>query len=423
MIDQEESTATRRTGRPGADTDRYPVVDDLVRAARELADRHPRWCELRTVGRSRGGDPLWLLSAGSGPAEVLVVAGPHANEPVGGAAVLRLARRIREDRRLRARARWHLLLCVDPDGARLSEAWARRPGLLRDQFRHYYRPAEDAQPEWLPADGGPPLPETAALTALLDELRPVAQFSLHGNDLGAAWVQLTHDVPEAARLLARPAARLTLPLAGPGHDTHRMPHPAPGLFLMRATDGFNGHVPRSVWTYPLRHGTVSAVVEAPVWTVPGMDDTRPAADPPGVVAEVVRLQRAQSRQVAELVERARPFCSGPVFSGAAWSTGVLEPSAAWWERYAAPGLRTAAGELMLRMTGRRLPLRSAALLARALRETGTAGSEGLRDAAERLADGWADAYEREFRPRWIPVERQARLQEEFVVGLVETLTS
>ncbi|KIF05278.1 hypothetical protein PL81_14045, partial [Streptomyces sp. RSD-27] len=96
----------------------YPAPHELALAARALAGEHPARVRLRQVGRSRAGRPLWVLSvAGRGGGEVLVVAGAHANEPVGGATALELARRV-------AGAPgngpgWHFLLCADPDGAEL----------------------------------------------------------------------------------------------------------------------------------------------------------------------------------------------------------------------------------------------------------------------------------------------------------------
>ncbi|RSS39564.1 dehydrogenase, partial [Streptomyces sp. WAC07061] len=70
---------------------RYPTPHELALAGRALADEHPGRVRLRQAGVSRGGRPLWLLSVDGqrgGPGEVLVVAGAHANEPVGGATAL-----------------------------------------------------------------------------------------------------------------------------------------------------------------------------------------------------------------------------------------------------------------------------------------------------------------------------------------------
>jgi hypothetical protein len=159
---------------------RYPTVDELGAAAAALAARHPGRARLRRVGTSRAGDPLLLLSVGHGDRQVLVVAGPHANEPVGGATALRLAERALADPRLTdgADATWNLLLCLDPDGLRRNEGWLTGPYTLGRYVRHFFRPGFLEQPEWLP-DGpaGAALPETRALLALQDELRPFLQTS------------------------------------------------------------------------------------------------------------------------------------------------------------------------------------------------------------------------------------------------------
>ncbi|MES4832318.1 M14 family zinc carboxypeptidase, partial [Streptomyces anthocyanicus] len=68
-------------------------MDELGARAAALVARYPRHARLRRVGTSRAGSPLLLLSVGHGSRQVLVVGGPHANEPVGGATALRLAER------------------------------------------------------------------------------------------------------------------------------------------------------------------------------------------------------------------------------------------------------------------------------------------------------------------------------------------
>lgn len=110
----------------------YPTPRELGLAAHALADEHPDEVRLRQAGTSRAGQPLWVLSvAATGGAprgadrSVLVVAGAHANEPVGGATALSLARRLLDDPTPRAGCGWHFLLCADPDGANLHRTPSR----------------------------------------------------------------------------------------------------------------------------------------------------------------------------------------------------------------------------------------------------------------------------------------------------------
>ncbi|WBB59158.1 M14 family zinc carboxypeptidase [Streptomyces sp. WMMC500] len=412
-------------------------MDDLTRTARDLARRHPSRCRLRQIGESRAGEPLWLLSVGHGSRNVLVVSGAHPNEPAGGAAVAELAyravravgagRAVRtgRDRRQDRDVAWHFLLCLDPDGARRTEPWTRHPGTLERQLRHFYRPAADQQPEWLPGPGGAaPLPETRALLTVLDELRPALQFSLHANDAGGAWVQLTHDLPGAPAALSEAAAGLAVPVAAAPVDTLHMPGAGPGVFLMAAADGLDANVvhrdwlTRSTWFHPLRYGTVTAVVETPVWAVEAVADPRPTGAPHLVVAQAVAHLRARADRLAGLLAEARGGLGeapGPLLDAAAWLTEACFTNAAQWSAPPTPGgtppAATAGGALALHMAAHRLPLRAAALLARAT------GGHPVGPAAEALLTRWRRRYAADFGPRWIPVRRQTTLQTEFVSRL------
>lgn len=208
---------------------RYPTPQELALAARALVAEHPDRAGLRQTGVSRAGRPLWLLSvdgrAGGGPRRVLVVAGAHANEPVGGATALELARRVVRDGG--GGADWHFLLCADPDGAELHRT--PRPRSLLDYHHNFFRPPGPEQPEWAPSLLAPDRlpPETLTLTALLDELRPVLQVSLHGTDLGGSWVQLTRDVPGLAEPFAKSAAELRIPVETGASDAAGWVSPGP----------------------------------------------------------------------------------------------------------------------------------------------------------------------------------------------------
>ncbi|WBP91105.1 M14 family zinc carboxypeptidase [Kitasatospora cathayae] len=119
--------------------DRYPTLDELTDTAHQLAARHPRRCRVRTLGTSRAGRPLHLLSIGpEAPAHhaadhVLVVSGAHADEFSGRAGIVELAHRALASLAPHARTTWHFLLCLDPDGAHLA-----RGGLLARTLPAYF---------------------------------------------------------------------------------------------------------------------------------------------------------------------------------------------------------------------------------------------------------------------------------------------
>ena len=208
---------------------------------------------------------MWLLSVGRGSRQALIVAGPHANEPVGGATVLRLAERALADPRSSDAAdiTWNLLLSLDPDGSRRNEGWLSGPYTLGHYFRHFFRPGFLEQPEWLP-DGaaGAVLPETRALLDLQDELRPFLQCSLHGVDVGGGFVELTRELPGLDRRVAYAAARLGIPRELGPYDTlywprlgpavYRIPPPRRGDLAAAITEA----AVESTWYHPhrLRHG-------------------------------------------------------------------------------------------------------------------------------------------------------------------------
>ncbi|WP_420310279.1 M14 family zinc carboxypeptidase [Streptomyces sp. YS-B37] len=455
---------------------RYPSVDELGAQAAALVARHPQDARLRRVGTSRAGTPLWLLSVGHGSRQALVVAGPHANEPVGGATVLRLAERVLADRRLSegADATWNLLLCLDPDGSRRNEGWLSGPYSLGRYFRNFFRPGFLEQPEWLP-DGaaGARLPETRALLAVQDELRPFLQCSLHGVDVGGGFVELTHDLPGLARRVAHTAARLAVPRELGPYDTlywpslgpavYRIPPPRPGDLAAAITEA----AVESTWYHPHPYGTVTAVVEAPMWGVAGVEDGTPPAAADAFLRTVSHTLRHDTRILEQLLARIRPFVrdgaeagglsrAGLEPGGLARAGGLVPPSTVPGARpgtlvvsdaarllapvddylLVCPGLadawdpdvdRGAARPLpplntahlaALRIAGRRLALRTAGLLYQLVVTSGR-DQAGVLPELDRLIDQWCADYRDGCGARWISVARQVEYQSRVVLSAFE----
>ncbi|MEV5605508.1 M14 family zinc carboxypeptidase [Streptomyces sp. NPDC052299] len=168
-----------------------PQWDELREGIGKLVAENSGLCELSTVGSSRAGEPLEMLTVLGGPLTVLVVAGPHPNEPVGAATVMSLARYLLARPETRDVISWHLLLSSDPDGGRLNEDWSTAwPTGLETYHRAFYRPPVDAQPECaFPVEGFTgQLPETLALMSVVDDLRPALSVSLHNSDTGGSFI-------------------------------------------------------------------------------------------------------------------------------------------------------------------------------------------------------------------------------------------
>ncbi|WP_413471499.1 M14 family zinc carboxypeptidase [Streptomyces sp. MB09-02B] len=405
--------------------------------AAALVSRHPHRARLRRVGTSRAGTPMWLLSVGHGSRHTLIVAGPHANEPVGGATVLRLAERALADPRLSdaADTTWNLLLSLDPDGSRRNEGWLRGPYTLGHHFRHFFRPGFLEQPEWLP-DGAAraALPETRTLLGLQDELRPFFQCSLHGVDVGGGFVELTRELPGLAERVARIAARLGIPRELRPYDTlywpclgpavYRIPPPRRGDLAAAMTEA----AVESTWFHPHRHGTVTAVVEAPMWGVAAVEDDSPAPDADAVLRTVSSALRQDTRLLEDLLARVRPSVSGtpdaarllaPVDDYVLVGPGLADA----WD----PDVHTTARPLppldtarltTLALSGRRVALRTAGLLHQLVTRAGH-DPAGALPGLDRLIDAWCADYRDGYGARWIPVARQAEYQARVVLAAFE----
>ncbi|WP_419667660.1 M14 family zinc carboxypeptidase [Streptomyces sp. 2-1] len=419
---------------------RYLSVDELGVRAAALVARRPRDARLRQVGTSRAGLPLLLLSVGHGSRQALIVAGPHANEPVGGATALRLAERALADPRLcdGADVTWNLLLCLDPDGARRNEGWLSGPYTLGHYFRHFFRPGFLEQPEWLP-DGAASaaLPETRALLALQDELRPFFQCSLHGVDVGGGFVELTRDLPGLAPRLAHIAGRLGIPLELGPYDTlywpslgpavYRIPPPRRGGLAAAITEA----AVESTWFHPHPYGTVTAVVEAPMWGVAAVGDSSAPADTDGALRAVSRTLRRDTALLKALLARIRPSLGtapdadrllAPVDDYLLVCPGLADS----WDPDTGPDTDADGGArplppldtarlTALRISGRRIALRTAGLLRQLVTAAGQDPSGATADL-DRLIDVWCADYHDGHGARWIPVSRQVEYHARVVLA-------
>ncbi|MGC0411845.1 hypothetical protein RKD32_004769 [Streptomyces sp. SAI-195] len=418
---------------------RYPTVAEVTESARRLVSRFPGTCRLRRIGTSRAGRPIRMLSVGHGPRHVLVVARPHSDEPVGGATALALARRVADgDRRSAATdpdtVTWDIVLCLDPDGAALSEgleAATAGPGhTLEHYYRAAYRPVAAEQPEWAPIEGRR-LPESRALFDVIEESRPVLQCSLHSVDAGGTWVQLTRGLPGLAAPFRAVAATLGVPVQHGTYDALYWENPAPGIHVLPPPDSTarlaagSENIGLSTWCAPQRYGGVTAIVEVPLWATGTADDLSPHPDPAGALRELSGLVREGGRQVTAVFDKARGFLppaedSAPRRVLEWMADDLYDLVADSW----APLLRqtddrpragtsprlTAAGVSALEVVARRQPLRAAGLLLRLLRAADDPAAPGLRHELDELFTAWCTEFESSLRLRWVPVPDQVELQ-------------
>ncbi|GGX54676.1 M14 family zinc carboxypeptidase [Streptomyces fructofermentans] len=417
----------------------YPTVDELTREARAMVAARPDTVRLRTVGTSRAGRPLRLLSAGHGRRQILTVAGAHANEPVGGASSLALAADFVRDPRVldELDCTWHFLLCLDPDGTtlgqrRLTEHPAGTP-TLDGYYRGFYRPAFVSQPEFPPVSTDPhlPMPESRALIGLIDELRPVLQFSLHGVEVGGSFLQLTRPVAGAARAFRSVAAELGIPLEYRPFDGMGWFVDSPGVLVL--PDGSptderdpSGYTSQATWMYAMRHGTVTAVVEAPFWSVAAVSDPSPVTRPEQVISRAAEILLGRAKQLEEvlggLADRPPRDARRLAFHTAARELMDIGPGVVdTWNTHDAHGLgdaelaTTVGNSVSLGIAARRIPLRAAAMMRSALDEP----SEGV----DTLVREWSRELRATFGTRWVPVHRQTALHTRTMMHLARQLLS
>ncbi len=151
----------------------------------------------RRIGASRQGRDLLGYRFGRGERRVSLIAGCHADEPVGPAMLDRLAAhlaRLPADAPLVAEIAWYLVPHVNPDGEARNRAWvperlsgpAARIELDR-YLRHAVRelPGDDVEFGFpRSADDSAARPENRAVAAFL---RPGGPFTLHASFHGMAF--------------------------------------------------------------------------------------------------------------------------------------------------------------------------------------------------------------------------------------------
>ncbi|MGW0595720.1 M14 family zinc carboxypeptidase [Streptomyces sp. NPDC002776] len=425
--------------------DRYPTVADVAESARRLVSRFPGTGRLRRIGTSRAGRPLLMLSVGHGPRHVLVVARPHPDEPVGGATALALAERVAHGRG-RSPATdptlvtWDIVLCLDPDGAALSEgveaATAGPAPTLESYYGAAFRPIAAEQPEWAPIVSRQ-LPESQALFRVIDELRPFLQCSLHSVEAGGSWVQLTNALPELAAPFQTSAGTLGIPVQHGTYDALYWENPSPGIHVLPPPDSTarlaagSENITSSTWCAPMRYGGVTAIVEVPMWATDLADDLSPHPAASEALRDLSGLVRDGGRQVTAVLDRARPFLP-PARENALrrvleWMADDLYDLVAdSWEplaRQAGPGgpvPLTTAQICSLDVVARRQPLRAAGLLLRLLRAADHAAAPELHRELTELFTLWCADFEKALRLRWVPVRHQVEHQARTVVATADS---
>lgn len=271
--------------------DGFPTVDALRADLQELCRAHPDRATASVIGHSREGAPIDVITIGDGPAQVVVAAGVHPNEPIGFRTVQRLARLLLTEPEHSRGATWHLVPCADPDGTRLNEGWFAPPLRRADYYRGFYRPAPSEQVEWsFPfayrgARFDAPIPETLALMGLFDRVRPDVFVGLHNGEFGGVYFYTNDADPALARELSAIPAAFGLPLDVGEPEMDGLTPLADAVFRAPLTRELIDHRLASglgldaraggagTADYLERYGTTTMIAELPYWIHPDAADT------------------------------------------------------------------------------------------------------------------------------------------------------
>ena len=424
----------------------FPTVDEMHAFATRMAAEHPDRVTVREVGRSRNGDPIQLLSIRSDTARgaVLVVGQPHPNEPIGMATIRAMCEGLLADpAALEATgASWHFVPCVDPDGTRLNEGWFRGPWTREHYARHFFRPGSEAQVEWtFPFSAedfsvNAPMPETVALMAAIDEVRPAVLASLHNAELGGAYYFVTSGDDAFYRALADVGAAPDVPLHRGEPENPVTVELAPAVYAMPKAQQLYDFAKRSgiepgllvsggnSLDYAERDGAqvFGLAIELPYWRDQRATDV--AASTSGESrGEVVRrgldLQEAAIQRLRELLDAAAPVPPSPFNDALVSFLGLFESGYIDAERQGAEGPdfgrpATVAEAFTAIDESHMTRLRLGGMLLRAL-----PADAAVRADAERTFDAWVAEAAADNKAEPIPIRDLVAVQGGAILAAVE----
>lgn len=279
----------------------FLTIDELHQSSRRLAEQFPGLASIRTVGQARSGEPIELLTISdpgiTDPQPAFIFGGPHPNEPIGTMTLEYLTRRLCEDSSLRRTLgyTWHIIKSIDSDGMRLNEGWFKGPFTPTNYARHYFRPAPFDQVEWTfpisykTLNFQSPMPETKALMAVIDEVKPRFMYSLHNSGFGGVYYYLTEQMPALYPLFADMPSWFGLALDLGEPESPEAEVYAPAIYkLLGIRDTYEHFLkngvedPGKVITagtssadYASKYGTATLIVEMPYFDDPRVNDQTP----------------------------------------------------------------------------------------------------------------------------------------------------
>ena len=180
--------------------------------------------EVDVIGASREGRDLYGVRLGTGERPVSVIAGCHADEPVGPMTAQALPAILRREfPELLDRHVFHVVPQMNPDGAARNRPWFADPPDLAAYLQHAVRELPGDDIEFGFGEGDAVRPECRAAQEFLGPAAPfAAHFSLHGMAFAeGAWCLICPEWTDRAGAFMDDVAGLCARLEVPLHDVDR----------------------------------------------------------------------------------------------------------------------------------------------------------------------------------------------------------
>ena len=196
-------------------------------------------------GTSGQGEPIYHVQFGQGATTVLIVAGPHADEPIGSLTVFSLLTLLKNssEELLKQDIEWHIVPCIDPDGARLNEGWTQQAFTHENYMKHFHKQAYKDQADFsFPMNYkglvfDQPTPEAQVLMKVLDRAKPDFYSTTHNGYMGGCYFVGSEDFGQPVyQAFNQLLEKYNLPLRASNQSEGITTGYAPGFFELPLID-------------------------------------------------------------------------------------------------------------------------------------------------------------------------------------------
>lgn len=192
-------------------------------------------------GTSEQGESIYHVQFGKGTTKVLIVAGPHADEPIGSLTVFSLLTLLKNSNEelLKQDVEWHIVPCIDPDGARLNEDWSQQAFTHKSFMKGFHKQVLNEQIDYsFPMNYkgcvfNQPTQEAKVLMKILDQTRPDFYSSLHNAHASGCFFVSSEDLGQSVyQALSKLLEKYNLPLNASSHAAGLGNEYSPGVFTL-----------------------------------------------------------------------------------------------------------------------------------------------------------------------------------------------